>query len=120
GETLLTISETGLGKRTDFSEYPRHSRGGQGVFTHNVTTRTGRIVAARAVKPDMELMVISESGIVMRTTVGSISQVGRAAQGVHIMNIGPGDRVACVACIDMSKPAPATANGASGTSNGAS
>src|SRR5205814_8787732 len=54
GQTFLTISETGLGKRTDFSEYPRHSRGGQRVFTHNVTGRTGRIAAARAAKPDME------------------------------------------------------------------
>jgi len=79
--------------------------------------RTGRIVAARAVVLGMELMVISESGIVMRTSVDSISRVGRAAQGVHIMNVGPGDRVACVACIDMSKPAPSTTNGA--TSNGA-
>src|SRR5439155_9768247 len=103
--------------RTVYSEYERHSRCGQFIFTQNVTIRTGRIVAARAVKPDMELMVISESGIVMRTTVGSISQVGRAAQGVHIMNVGPGDHVACVACIDMSKPAPATTNGASSNGN---
>jgi DNA gyrase subunit A len=117
GATLLTISETGLGKRTEFAEYAKHSRGGQGMFTHNVTARTGRVVAARAVKPDMELMLISESGIVMRTTVESISKIGRAAQGVHVMNVGPGDRVASVACIDMSKPSPAASNGAA--SNGA-
>src|SRR5262249_18308476 len=52
GAMLLTVSETGLGKRTEFSEYPKHSRGGQGVLTHNVTARTGRIAVARAVKPD--------------------------------------------------------------------
>ncbi|HEX5370195.1 MAG TPA: DNA gyrase subunit A [Dehalococcoidia bacterium] len=111
GAMLLTTSETGLGKRTDFSEYPPHSRGGQGVLTHNVTARTGKVVSARAVVSGHELMVMSESGIVMRTTVDSVSKVGRSAQGVHIMNIGQGDRVACVATIDLSKtpasPVPA-------------
>jgi DNA gyrase subunit A len=103
GAMLLTLSETGLGKRTPFDEYPSHGRGGQGVLTHNVTTRTGRVAAARAVKAEHELIVVSESGIVMRTTVGSISQVGRSAQGVHVMNIGPSDRVAEIAVIDLSK-----------------
>jgi DNA gyrase subunit A len=120
GAMLLTISETGLGKRTSFDEYPRHSRGGQGVLTHNVTARTGRVVAARAVTESMELMLISQSGIIMRTTVQSIAKVGRAAQGVHVMNVIPGDRVASVAVIDMLKPPPndvASGNGA--TSNGA-
>jgi DNA gyrase subunit A len=104
---LLTTSETGLGKRTNFDEYPKHSRGGQGVITHNVTDRTGRVVSARAVFPSHELIVMSESGIVMRTTVDSIAKVGRSAQGVHVMGVGQGDRVACVATIDLSKtPAP--------------
>jgi DNA gyrase subunit A len=116
GAMLLTLSETGLGKRTEFDEYPRHSRGGQGVLTHNVTARTGRVVAARTVMDDHELMVISQSGIVMRTTVGSIARVGRIAQGVHVMNVGPGDGVAQVAVIDMSKTPPV----ANGNSNGAS
>jgi DNA gyrase subunit A len=114
---LLTISETGLGKRTAFAEYPRHARGGQGVLTHNVTDRTGRVVAARAVYANHELMVVSESGIVMRTTVESIRQVGRSTQGVQIMNIGPGDRVAEIATIDLSKVA-GNGDGANGT-NGA-
>jgi DNA gyrase subunit A len=112
--TLLTTSETGLGKRTNFDEYPKHSRGGQGVITHNVTDRTGRVVSARAVFPTHELIVMSESGIVMRTSVDSISMIGRAAQGVHVMGVGQGDRVACVATIDLSKtPAPAELKSAS-------
>jgi len=118
GATLLTIGERGLGKRTEFAEYPKHARGGQGVFTHNVTGRTGKVVAARAVVDSHELMVISESGIVMRTTVGSISKAGRSAQGVQIMNVGPGDRVAAVATIDLSKRPEAPAGG-TGTGNGA-
>ena len=100
---LLTLSETGLGKRTEFEDYPRHSRGGQGVITHNVTPRTGRVVAARAVYANHELIVVSESGIVMRTRVDSISKVGRSTQGVHVMNVSQGDRVAGLATIDLSK-----------------
>jgi DNA gyrase subunit A len=112
GAMLLTTSEKGLGKRTSFDEYPRHSRGGQGVLTHNVTERTGRVVSARAVFPTHELIVMSESGIVMRTSVDSISMIGRAAQGVYVMGVGEGDRVACVATIDLSKtPAPVELKG---------
>jgi DNA gyrase subunit A len=103
GAMLLTLSETGLGKRTEFDEYPRHARGGQGVVTHNVTARTGRVVAARAVTDDLELMTVSQSGIVMRCSVDSIAKVGRSAQGVHVMNVGAGDRLATVALIDMTK-----------------
>jgi DNA gyrase subunit A len=118
---LLTISETGLGKRTDFDEYPKHSRGGQGVITHNVTARTGRVVAARAVQSAHELMVISQSGIVMRTSIESIAKVGRSAQGVHVMNVSQGDRVACVAIIDLSKTPPALPlTGDGSTTNGSS
>jgi DNA gyrase subunit A len=122
GSMLLTLSETGLGKRTEFEEYPRHSRGGQGVLTHNVTARTGRVVAARAVKEGDELIVVSQTGIVMRTTVESISKVGRSAQGVHVMGIGPGDSVASVAVIDLSSPpaTPTQTNGSNGSNgNGA-
>jgi DNA gyrase subunit A len=123
---LLTVSETGLGKRTDFSEYPKHSRGGQGVLTHNVTARTGRVMAARVVQPDWELICVSQSGIVMRTTVDSIAKVGRSAQGVHVMNVGANDRIAAVETIDLSKtpPAPTTTDPAAdlgdGNGNGAS
>jgi len=115
---LLTVSETGLGKRTDFGEYPRHSRGGQGVLTHNVTARTGKVVAARAVKDEDELMLVSQSGIVIRTTVESISKVGRSAQGVHVMSIGAGDSVASVAVIDLSTRPEPPSNGSAASTNG--
>ena len=107
---LLTISETGLGKRTEFDEYSPHLRGGQGVATHHVTPRTGRVVAARAVTESQELIVVSQSGIVMRTTVGSIRKVLRSAEGVHVMNVGQGDRVASLAVIDLAT-GPAAAKG---------
>lgn len=118
GAMLLTVSETGLGKRTEFAEYPTHSRGGQGVITHNVTARTGRVVAARSVKETHELMVVSKSGIVMRTTVGSISKIGRSAQGVQVMNVGAGDRVAEVALIDMSRQPADNPDATASTTNG--
>ena len=110
GAMLLTLSETGLGKRTEFDEYSPHLRGGQGVATHHVTPRTGRVVAARAVTESQELIVVSQSGIVMRTTVESIRRVGRSAEGVHVMNVGPGDRVASVAVIDLSDELPGATN----------
>jgi DNA gyrase subunit A len=92
------------------------------VLTHNVTARTGRVVAARAVRGDNELMVISVSGIVMRTSIDSIAKVGRSAQGVQVMHPPAGDSVASIAVIDLSKAAPPAAsepgNGAS--PNGAS
>jgi DNA gyrase subunit A len=86
------------------------------VLTHNVTDRTGRVVAARAVLSDYELILVSQSGIVMRTTVESISKVGRSAQGVHVMNVGPGDKVASVAVIALSAepPEPPATNGTNG------
>jgi DNA gyrase subunit A len=98
---LLTISERGLGKRTDFADYPRHARGGQGVLTHNVTDRTGKVVGARTVKPSMELMIISQHGVVIRTAVDSIAKVGRSTQGVQVIRPGTGDGVAATAVIDL-------------------
>jgi DNA gyrase subunit A len=103
---LLTISETGLGKRTPFEDYPKHSRGGQGVLTHNVTGRTGRVVAARTVRAGMELMVVTTNGIVIRTTVDSISPHGRIAQGVQVVKPGAGDFVAGVAVMDLTNTQP--------------
>jgi DNA gyrase subunit A len=123
GAMLLTISETGLGKRTEFSEYEPKHRGVQGVLTHNVTARTGRVVAARAVHEGDELMLVSQSGIVIRTTVDSIRQAGRLTQGVQVMNLGPGDKVASVAVITLAPepptaPATGSRGGPSGETNG--
>jgi DNA gyrase subunit A len=113
GEQLLTVTANGYGKRTPVEEYPRHSRGGQGVITHEVTDKTGPVAIARMVNPMQELIVISAEGIVLRTRLDSIAQVGRASQGVQVMRMTPGDRVASIATIDMAAPtarqAPAAA-----------
>jgi DNA gyrase subunit A len=106
GGLLLTISETGLGKRTPFEDYPKHSRGGQGVLTHNVTVRTGRVVAARTVTEGMELMVVTTNGIVIRTTMDNIAPHGRIAQGVQVVKPGAGDTVAGIAVMDLTNSQP--------------
>ena len=101
GPHLLVVSEFGYGKRTPVEEYPLHGRGGQGVITFKTTPKTGRLVAARMVDPEHELMLISQNGTVLRTPVKHISQQGRPTQGVILMDVGDDDRVAAIAVIDM-------------------
>jgi DNA gyrase subunit A len=95
---LLVITERGYGKRTPVSEYPMHHRAGQGVFTLKVTDRVGKLAAMRVVTdPEEEILVISASGMVLRTPVGNISQIGRQTQGVIVMRIPPDDQVVAIA-----------------------
>ena len=84
---LLIVMMNGYGKRSDLTEYKVQGRGGSGIKTANITKKTGRIVAAFIVnaKDDRDLLVVSEGGQVVRTTIGSISVLGRATQGVRIM-----------------------------------
>ena len=98
GGDLLVITERGYGKRTPVSEYPMHHRAGQGVFTLKVTDRVGKLAAMRVVNdPEEEVLVISASGMVLRTPVGNISRIGRQTQGVIVMRIAPDDQVVAIA-----------------------
>ena len=98
GGDLLVITERGYGKRTPLSEYPMHHRAGQGVFTLKITDRVGKLVAMRVVSdPEEEILVISATGMVLRTQVGAISQIGRQTQGVIVMRIPPDDQVVAIA-----------------------
>jgi DNA gyrase subunit A len=101
GDQLLAVTERGFGKRTLVSEYPKQGRGGQGVKTLNITDRTGKIAACRLVSPDQELMLVSNDGIVIRTSVQSISLLGRNTQGVTIMRVGDTDKVVSIAAFSM-------------------
>ncbi|HEV2036541.1 MAG TPA: DNA gyrase subunit A [Candidatus Dormibacteraeota bacterium] len=95
---LLVITERGYGKRTPVAEYPMHHRAGQGVFTLKVTDRVGKLAAMRVVNdPEEEVLVISASGMVLRTPVGNISRIGRQTQGVIVMRIAPDDQVVAIA-----------------------
>jgi len=98
GGDLLVITERGYGKRTPLVEYPMHHRAGQGIFTLKVTDRVGKLAAARVVgDPEEEVLLISASGMVLRTQVGAISQIGRQTQGVIVMRIASDDQVVAIA-----------------------
>jgi DNA gyrase subunit A len=95
---VLVITERGYGKRTPVSEYPSHHRAGQGVFTLKVTDRVGKLAAMRVVNdPEEEVLLISASGMVLRTPVSAISQIGRQTQGVIVMRVAAEDQVVAIA-----------------------
>ena len=93
GSDLFVITEKGYGKRTSIDEYPEHHRGGQGVFTITMTDKKGLLSVMKIVKPNDEIMIISEEGVVVRTPVSGISELGRSTQGVRVMNVADKDRV---------------------------
>ena len=97
GSDLFVITEKGYGKRTSIDEYPEHHRGGQGVFTITMTDKKGLLSVMKIVKPNDEIMIISEEGVVVRTPVSGISELGRSTQGVRVMNVADKDRVTAVA-----------------------
>jgi DNA gyrase subunit A len=99
GATLLTVSEKGLGKRTVIDEYRLQKRGGSGVINLRLSERTGRVVTIRAVQEDEQLMMITRKGVVNRQRVSEISLIGRATQGVKLMNLDDGDSLVDVARI---------------------
>jgi len=97
---LLVVMENGHGKRTDLKEYKLQGRGGSGVKTANVTSKTGELVFSKVVTDQEEdLIVISQKGQVIRAKISSIAKISRATQGVKIMRLEQGDRVASATCI---------------------
>ena len=113
GTELLVITELGYGKRTPVEEYPSHHRGGQGVYTITMTAKKGLLSAMKIVEENDEIMIITEEGVVVRTPVSGVSQLGRSTQGVHVMNVAGKDKVSAVATSTAtekksSKTAPAT------------
>ena len=103
GSDLFVITEKGYGKRTSIDEYPEHHRGGQGVFTITMTDKKGLLSVMKIVKPNDEIMIISEEGVVVRTPVRGISELGRSTQGVRVMNVADKDRVTAVAISSTGK-----------------
>ncbi|MHB8507299.1 MAG: DNA gyrase subunit A [Candidatus Dormibacteria bacterium] len=98
GAWVLVVSEKGYGKLTPVDQYPTHHRGGQGVYTLDVTEKTGRLVGIQMVEDRTEeLMVISTKGQVIRTDLSEVRETGRQAQGVIIMRLGDGDTVGSIA-----------------------
>jgi len=115
---VLTVSEMGRGKRTLVEAYRKITRGGQGVIAQKVTPEYGELVALHVVQPDDELMIITQKGVVMRQSVDTIRETkGRNSEGVKLINLGEGDKIAAVAKIVKdadSGDAEDTASGAEG------
>jgi len=100
---LLVVMENGYGKRTEISQYKVQGRGGSGIKTANITSKTGGIVLSFILddsKDNEDLIVISQKGQVIRTATNSVSVLGRATQGVRIMRLEPGDKVASGDCFE--------------------
>jgi DNA gyrase subunit A len=94
---LFVVTENGYGKRTPVAEYPVKGRGTKGVLTAKLTEKKGGLAGALIVREHQELLFISQNGMVQRTSVGGISQMGRATQGVKVMNLRDDDRMCAVA-----------------------
>ena len=88
GDEVLTVTENGYGKRTDVDEYRVQGRAGSGIKAGTFNDKTGRIAALKTVKPEGDLLLITESGVIIRTHIDEISKIGRAGQGVKIMAAG--------------------------------
>lgn len=97
GEELLIVSEKGMGKRTDLSEFTCQNRGGKGVKCYKITEKTGNVMGVKAVHKDDEIMIINTEGIVIRMKCEGISVLGRITSGVKLINLKEGDIVASIA-----------------------
>ncbi|MEE9547916.1 MAG: DNA gyrase C-terminal beta-propeller domain-containing protein, partial [Nitrosomonadaceae bacterium] len=92
--SVLTATENGYGKRTPISEYARHGRGTQGMISIRTSERNGKVVAARLVKQDDEIMLITTGGVLIRTRVKEVRKMNRATQGVRLINLDEGEKLA--------------------------
>jgi DNA gyrase subunit A len=97
GAAILTVSETGFGKRTEMDEYRLQSRGGKGIITMKTTDRTGRVVGVQQVTEDDQLMLVTNKGKIIRLRVKDIRVIGRNTQGVHLIDLEEGERVVSLA-----------------------
>jgi DNA gyrase subunit A len=98
--SVLTATANGFGKRTPIGEYPRHGRGGQGVIAIQSSERNGAVVGAVLVEDSDEVMLISTGGVLIRTAVAQIREQGRSTQGVTLIALGEGEKLAGMERID--------------------
>ena len=97
GADILTVAEGGYGKRTEMDEYRLQSRGGKGVITMKTTDKTGRVIGVQLVTEDDQLMMISNTGKIIRLRIKDIRVIGRNTQGVRLIELEEGERVVSVA-----------------------
>lgn len=99
-QDILVVTEKGYGKRTDINEYRLTHRGSKGVKTLNITDKNGTIVAFKTVTDDKDLMIITDQGIVIRISADKVSRMSRVTQGVRLMNLREGQKVATVSVVE--------------------
>nr|WP_282185854.1 DNA gyrase subunit A [Streptococcus salivarius] len=99
-QDVLIITEKGYGKRTSATEYPTKGRGGKGIKTANITEKNGNLAGIVTVSGDEDIMVITDTGVIIRTAVANISQTGRATQGVKVMRLDDSARIVTFALVE--------------------
>lgn len=99
-QEVLIITEKGYGKRTSATEYPTKGRGGKGIKTANITDKNGNLAGIVTVSGDEDIMVITDTGVIIRTAVANISQTGRATQGVKVMRLDDTARIVTFALVE--------------------
>ncbi|MFQ5768711.1 MAG: DNA gyrase C-terminal beta-propeller domain-containing protein, partial [Acidobacteriota bacterium] len=97
GESILTVSRGGYGKRTRLDEYRTQGRGGKGIINLKVTAKNGPVAGVRRVHDEDEVMVITSRGKIIRMSAGGISLIGRSTQGVRVIDVGEDDQVVSLA-----------------------
>jgi DNA gyrase subunit A len=112
--TLLVAGENGIGKRTSFEEYRVQTRGGKGIITMKTTDKTGSVVGALTVVDTDEIMLLTQTGQMVRTPVNNIREAGRNTQGVKLINLNPGDKLTAIARVVSETEEEATGDGESG------
>jgi len=113
GGTLLTVAQNGYGKRTELDEYRLQSRGGVGIINIQTSDRNGKVVGIAYVNEDDELMIISQQGMILRMRAGDVRAIGRATQGVRLIEMEEGDAV-----VGIAKLAEKEEGGENGNGNG--
>jgi len=98
-DLILSIAENGFGKRTEVEKYRLTARGGKGVINMKTTPKTGKVVAALEVKADTDVLLITKDGKIIRLESGEIRRSGRSAQGVRLVRVENGDKVAAASVI---------------------
>ena len=101
-ESVMVVSENGYGKRSSVEDYRKTNRGGKGVKTLSITDKTGRLVSIKNVTDENDLMIINKSGITIRLAVSNVRVMGRATQGVRLINLTKKNDVIASVCKVMS------------------
>jgi len=113
-KSVLTATEHGFGKRTPIADYPRHGRGGQGVIAIQTSERNGSLVGAVLVDDNDEVMLISTGGVLIRTSVAQIREQGRSTQGVTLISLDQGEKLAGLERIEERDLGNGNGNGGNG------